>query len=418
MSKQLYLIKVGEIILKKGNRKDFEERLKQNLLRKVRSTDATIKIRHGRYYLLVSQEFCSDVEEAMRTTFGITHFYKTQECAKDFEEIIPLLIEEVKTNLKKGSFSTFRLQVRRIDKSFPLNSQQISRQLGGVILENFPDLRVNLGEPDIAFSLELREKAYLYSIGEKGVSGLPVGCAGSGLLMLSGGIDSPVAGLMMAQRGMRIKAVHFHTMPFTSEEALEKVRELAKLMSPYTEGIELIEIQFLPLQQEIKKAVDPKSVTLHSRGVMVEIASLIAEREENECLISGEALSQVASQTVGNLNFTNARSHCIVFRPLCGMEKQSIIQLAREFGTYEKSIEPHTDCCLLFAPKHPVLRPKREREEVSYQKISNRVELIESAITEAKRWWITKEKREEISHEGNHDTGSGSHADSCDRNCP
>jgi thiamine biosynthesis protein ThiI len=350
-----YLLKPGELTLKGGNRGDFERILKRNLSALLQPAACRIRISTGRFFLRGPREMSGRTEDVLDRLFGIAGWAKTRTSEKSLEGILEACVEEAKTLAARGVRS-FKIEARRSDKSFSLNSYGVCCAAGDAVRKEVPALAVNVRSPEAVISVEIREKAYIYSMGKKGRGGLPVGTAGRGMLLLSGGIDSPVAGYLMAGRGMGIDAVYFHTPPYTSQEALDKVIALAKILSRYTMGIKLRITGFTEVQKRIREQAPLPWTTVLLRMAMMEGAEKTARRLGNKCLITGESLSQVASQTVENIACTQSRISLPVLRPLIGMDKEGIIRIAREIGAYETSILPYPDCCVLFTPPHPVLR--------------------------------------------------------------
>lgn len=392
----LFLIKPGELTLKGGNREGFENILRRNLETMLRSRlpFAKVRVNSGRFYIHckagedtaggacaspakkggvekspeTAEKTEKIIEEILSRLAGISGWAKARISGKTKEAVLAACVEEGKRLAASGA-ATFKITARRADKSFPLTSYEICRDAGDAVCAALPRLVVDVHSPEGTINVEIREKAYVYSLGKKGLRGLPVGSAGRGLLLLSGGIDSPVAGITMAIRGMGIDALYFHTPPWTSQEALEKTRRLAETAGSFTMGIRLVTVNFTEVQKHIKERGPLPWTTVLLRMAMMEAASLIARKLRAKCLITGESLSQVASQTVENLTCTESRAGLPVLRPLIGMDKESIIILARQFGTYETSILPYADCCALFTPPHPVLRGDvREANEI-YEKL-------------------------------------------------
>ena len=323
---------------------------------RARSPGSRIESRSGRIYIhCTSEETAEKAEEALSRLMGISGWARTQKTGKTVDEVLAACVAEGKKIAASGAAS-FKVEARRADKSFPLNSYGICRAAGEAVLRETPELRVDVKHPQAVISVEIREKAYIYGAGKKGRRGLPAGSAGRGLLLLSGGIDSPVAGCLMAGRGMGLDAVYFHTPPYTSFEALEKTIRLAEITGSYAMGIRLFIVNFTEAQKRITEKSPQEWNTVLLRMAMMDAASIIAQRARAKCLITGESLSQVASQTIENVRCTESRSRFPVLRPLIGMDKEAIIVLAKEFGSYETSILPHADCCVLFSPVHPVLR--------------------------------------------------------------
>lgn len=380
----LWLIKFGEISLKKGNRAYFERLLKENIRKKVQffrddsGLRSEVTNRRGRFYL----ETDIPENEAVRileTTPGIVAFSRAFRVKKTLEDLAEISISVAKDCIAEGLGTRFKFEVRRTDKGLPLDSYGYARELGGLLLEAIPELTVDVRKPDFIIKVELREWGYVYQRQRKGPGGLPVSTGGRGMLLLSGGIDSPVAGYLMAKRGLKLTAVHFHTPPFTSPEAHDKVVRLAALIAPWCEGLTLYSVPFTECQVKINQSVDRAATTLHTRSCMMEIAENIARKRHCEALVTGESLGQVASQTLESLAFTDAAVPMPVFRPLIGLDKEEIIVLARKIGTFETAIEPFEDCCTLFSPDKPLTRPNVISERLVYEGIEGLDILIEKA---------------------------------------
>ncbi|NLK14266.1 MAG: tRNA 4-thiouridine(8) synthase ThiI, partial [Spirochaetales bacterium] len=299
------------------------------------------------------------VDTALSTTFGIVGYSRSFSAPKELEAIH----EAAREAIGEGPFAegkgSFKVISRRADKSFPLTSYQLDVELAKTVHEVHPDLTVDVKNPDLVLYCEIRDKAYLYTTQKKGLGGLPVGSAGKGLLLLSGGLDSPVAGFLAAKRGVKMDCLYFHAYPYTSDEALEKVKTLASLIAPYLQGTRLWVAHFTEAQLQIKRTALENETTLMFRAAMMTLANRHSEWTGSQCIITGEALSQVASQTLEGLSFSDSFSEQLVLRPLIGMDKQEIMDLARKIGTYETSILPYEDCCVLFSPKHPLTRPDK-----------------------------------------------------------
>ena len=350
-----YLIKPGELTLKGGNRKGFEKILRRNLAGMLKGLGAQTIMGRGRFFVLCPESVESGVEDALDRLMGISGWAKTRIAKKTTEDVITACVEEGKCLWESG-IKTFKVEARRTDKSFPLDSYQIRCAAGDEIIKALPDFRVDVRKPEGIIEVEIREKAYIYGMTREGRRGLPVGTAGRGLLLLSGGIDSPVAGYMIASRGMALDAVHFHSYPYTSDQAKEKTIKLAEITGRYTQGIRLFIVSFTQIQSRIKERAPEAWRTVLLRMAMMECAEKLALRRGDKCLISGESLSQVASQTIENISCTQSRVKLPVLRPLIGMSKEDIPAFAERIGTYETSILPYEDCCVLFSPPHPVLR--------------------------------------------------------------
>lgn len=366
----MYLIKIGEIALKAGNRKIFERQLKDNVL-KFFPKDTDYFGNNGRFYLSSRRSSNEQVESRLSKVFGITGFAPVWRCGKSMEEIGKTVLALMDNALSKSpGIGSFKIESRRSDKGFPLNSYELSCTLGDLVLNSFPELRVDCSTPDLTVHCEIREKAVVFGDAQPGLGGLPVGSAGRGTLLLSGGIDSPVAGYLMAKRGLHLDAVYFHTPPFTSDKALEKVETLASRLAPYCSGIKLFTVPFTETQLHIKKYSKEEETTLLMRACMMKIAEQIGRKKGSKCLVTGEALSQVASQTVESLTFTGSSTDLPVFRPLIGYDKEEIVKIAREIDTFDTSILPYDDCCTLFSPSRPIVRPKLEKMRSAYEKLA------------------------------------------------
>ena len=380
MADRLYLIKEGEISLKGGNRNLFEKRLRHNIKDKLRPYHSEIDKQKGRLYAYIEEAAPKElVEKALATTSGITAFAEAHRTEKDMAAI-----EDMARRILPGAFSekgSFRITVKREDKAFPLSSKEIAMRLADVVHGIYPALTVNLDEPDNTLTCEIRNEAYLYTGESRSIGGLPVGTAGKGMLLLSGGIDSPVAGTMMAKRGMKADAIYFHAYPYTSEMALEKVRTLASEIAPYMQGLRLFVVPFTEGQVYIRDNGYEEEATLMFRASMMQTAERIAKEHGATALITGEALSQVASQTLDAMSFTDSMTDLLVLRPLLGMDKEEIIIRARKIGTYETSILPYEDCCVVFSPKHPITRPIKEVSRRHFEEL-DMTPFIEKAIRE------------------------------------
>ncbi|MFA6784342.1 MAG: tRNA 4-thiouridine(8) synthase ThiI [Spirochaetia bacterium] len=357
----LYLVRLGEISLKGLNRDFFEKRLKQNIKNKLKPYRSLVSKQKGRIYFDISNECPEEqIKQALNTTFGVVGFSKCIRCDKDIESIKAKAAELIKEEPFASGKGTFKSVTKRADKQFPLTSYQIDCELGGVVLDAYPDMTVDVQNPDKTIFCEIRDRAYLYTSPQPGPGGLPVTTAGKGMLLLSGGIDSPVAGYRMAKRGLKMDCIYFHAYPYTSELALDKVKKLASLIAPYLQGTRLHVVSFTDPQLWIKDHSPEDEHTLMFRAAMMKVANAISVIQEGQCIVTGEALSQVASQTLESMVFTDSRSEQLVLRPLVGMDKQEIMDLAKKIGTYETSILPYEDCCVIFSPKHPLVRPNKQ----------------------------------------------------------
>lgn len=380
--KELFLIKIGEISLKGGNRRAFEKKLINNIKKQLGNQSVRISGRAGRFYLesteMDNPDAVAKIENTLSRVFGLVAYTKAYSVPKTMESIEKTVLFLAENILKENNYSTFKIETRRSDKGFPLSSYEISCRLGEIILDKYGPLKVNVKKPDFKISVEVRESAFIYGPETRGPGGLPAGIAGKSILLLSGGIDSPVAGYMMAKRGAYIEAVYFHTYPYTSDQSLDKVKELAERLSAYLPSIKLHIVPFTDIQLFIREHGRKEEVTLLSRGAMMKIADKLAALTRANSLITGESLSQVASQTAESMRFTGSVTSLPVFRPLIGLDKEEIIQIAKKIDTFDTSILPYDDCCTIFAPDHPLVKPDFEKINESFS-ILELGELIEKA---------------------------------------
>ncbi len=360
----LFLIKYGEIALKRRNRGAFVKSLKDSIRAHLPDLPFSVHETFHRVFVGFRPEDKDRIAEALGRTFGVVSFCEALRAPREMPAIEEAAIGLAGRLIETGT--RFKAEVRRADKSFPLTSYEIACRIGDTLRARFPGLTVDVHTPDWVLSIEIREHAYLYGPELPGPYGLPVGSSGKGMLLLSGGIDSPVAGWMMAKRGMSLEAVYFHSPPFTSEKAREKVEMLARILSRYAPGIVLHVVNFTPVLGRIKEKAKDEEVTLLLRACMMRFATLLAERRGAECLITGESLGQVASQTVESIHFTGMLSDLPVFRPLIGMNKEEIIAVARKIETFDTSNLPYQDCCVLFSPEHPLIHPEVRRMKRAY----------------------------------------------------
>ncbi|AST58711.1 tRNA 4-thiouridine(8) synthase ThiI [Thermoanaerobacterium thermosaccharolyticum] len=365
----IILIKYGELALKGDNRAFFENKLVKNIKEALKGYDG-IKVEktHGRIYV----EFDGNVNEVidkLKKVFGIVGMTVAKKVDLDLDAIYNAAIEL----MRSYSGKSFKVETRRPNKSFPYESMEISRMVGGKILQNVEDVHVDVHNPDIILNIEIREKAYLYSGITDGIGGMPLGTNGRAVVLLSGGIDSPVAAWMMMKRGVEIEAVYFHSPPYTQERAKDKVIDLCKKLSEYGQDIYLHVVNFTDFQLAIYDKCPPKMTTIIMRRMMMRVAENIANKYGAKALITGESLGQVASQTIESLYCTNAVTHMPVFRPLIGMDKSEIVEISQKIGTYDISIRPYEDCCTIFVPKHPIIKPDLEEviegeKNIDYEK--------------------------------------------------
>lgn len=369
-----YLAKLGELTLKGSNLQEFENLLTKNTKKCLAGKNVKIQLRAGRLYIECEEEDCQAVEFTLNHLLGITGWAKTVTCEKSIEAINEAVFEIAKIQAKKGA-KTFKIDARRSDKKFPLNSYQICCESAGKV-ESI--MKVDVHKPDVVIYVEVREKVFVYVDSNVGCRGLPVGSSGKGLLLLSGGLDSPVAGYRMLRRGMKIECCYFHSYPYTSEEAKQKVVTLAQKLAYYGITTYLNIIPFTDVQMKIKEKAPEAWSTLILRVCMMKVANILAKRCNAKCIITGESVGQVASQTIENMTVTEHFSDFPLLRPLCGMDKEEIIKDAYFIDTYETSILPYEDCCVLFSPRHPVLRGTVEQAEEIYKSLE-----VDDLINEA-----------------------------------
>lgn len=358
MEENLYLISYGEIALKGENRPFFERILAQRIKQALGKFEKyRIQRTHGRIYCFVKGPK-EDVIDSLKKVFGIVSISPAESCDVDLDAIKDTALSVMKKIDYEGK--TFKVETRRPNKSFPIKSPEISREVGAHLLINLQNLKVDVHNPDILMEVEIRERAYVHQEKIPGPGGLPLGCNGKAVLLLSGGIDSPVAGYMTMKRGVEIEAVYFHSFPFTSDRAKEKVIDLSRILSAYSGHINLHVVNFTDVLKEIGEKAPNDFLTILMRRMMVRISERVAEKVGAKALVTGESLGQVASQTMEAINATNEVAKLPIFRPLIGFDKIEIMDLARKIGTYETSIEPYADCCTVFVPDHPKTRPDLE----------------------------------------------------------
>lgn len=381
----LILVKYGEIALKGLNKPVFEQKLLNNIKSRLESIGkfGVFKAQSTVYIEPLEPDApMEQAAEALKKVFGIVNICPAVKCGKTLEEISAAAVSLLKDELQEEK-KTFKVESKREDKTFPLKSPELSAKVGGVILNNINNLSVDVHNPEITVNIEVRSEAYVYVHKEKGAGGMPVGTNGRATLLLSGGIDSPVAGFMIAKRGVLIDAVHFHSHPYTSDRAKEKVIELAQIMSSYTGDIRLHIVPFTDIQLEIIDKCPKNYLTVIMRRIMMRIAEKISEKNQSSALITGESIGQVASQTMESLVCTDAAVKMPVFRPLIGMDKEEIVEISKKIGTYETSILPYEDCCTIFVPKHPKTKPSLAEIEEAETALVNIDEMIDSAIEKA-----------------------------------
>ena len=393
--KEILLIKDGEIALKGLNRSTFESVLVKNIRRRIEDL-GKVKIQKAQSTIYVKPE--SDdypMDEALRRirkVFGIAALSKARMAPKNFDAIAKEAVDYLESVLP--FVKTFKVEAKRADKSFPMTSPEICSELGGILLSHFYHLKVDVNHPDVVVTVEIRDfGAYIHAAKLEGAGGMPIGTSGKALLLLSGGIDSPVAGYMMAKRGIEVSAIHFVSPPYTSDRALQKVEMLGEKMCDYLGYIGLYVVPFTRIQEEIRKNCPEELFTIIMRRMMMRIALRVAEMNDMQALITGESVGQVASQTMGAIACTDAICDMPVFRPVIGMDKKEIIELSRKIDTFETSILPYEDCCTVFTPRHPKTRPQLS-QVIEAEALYDFTPLIETAITDTQFKQITPYSQE------------------------
>ena len=385
MAKELILAKYGEMALKGLNRGTFEDILMKNLRRRLKKFGA---FKLNRAQSTIYMEPLSDtidldeVLEQLQCVFGIAALCRACVCEKTMEDISAKAVSYLEEVLQGAN--TFKVEAKRADKAFPLKSPEICAELGGILLDAYPHLSVDVHHPDVTVMVEIRDThAFVHGANLKGAGGLPVGSSGKALLLLSGGIDSPVAGYRMARRGVHISAIHYVSPPYTSDRAQEKVEQLCQELTPYCGNIAFFCVPFTEIQEAIKKYCPEEYFTVIMRRLMMEIAQKIAAKDNCLALITGESVGQVASQTMQGIQVINAVCDLPVLRPLAGMDKAEIIERAEKIGTFEISIRPYEDCCTVFVAKHPVTKPRLNYIEKADHKLTELDRLLEEAVANA-----------------------------------
>ncbi|SMO49534.1 tRNA uracil 4-sulfurtransferase ThiI [Melghirimyces algeriensis] len=389
----LILVRYGELALKGKNRSDFENRLLQNIREKLKPfSGAKVKKTFGRMFVELNGQPMEPVVQALSEVFGVVGISPAKQVDSDLDRIQEAALDLAKEAVPRAK--TFKVIAKRTRKDFPHRSQELNHLVGSYILKRIPELRVDVHNPEFALRVEVRKEAtYLYGSDIPGPGGLPVGSSGRVMLMLSGGIDSPVAGYLSMKRGAALHAVYFHSYPFTSERAQQKVEDLGRILARYGGKIRLYVVPFTDIQTEIKEKCPSSYMITIMRRFMVRISEELARKNKALALVTGESLGQVASQTLESMNAINDVTRMPILRPLVGMDKQEIMQISRTIGTYETSILPYEDCCTVFQPKSPVTRPtvKRSRELES----PLNVEQLVSDAVEGTKCMVLKSDREE-----------------------
>ena len=385
---RVILIKYGELSTKKANRNFFIKTLYNNIENKLRGYQVKITKDLGRMYIYFNDNNLDEIINIMSNIFGIHTYHVAYIADTNIDDIENIIIE----SLKMEEFNTFKVVVKRSDKSFPYDSPAYSKRLGGVILKNINNISVDVHNPEITVTVEIREnKSYIYFNSYKGLGGYPVGTQPKGLLMLSGGIDSPVAGYLALKRGIKVNCVYFEAIPHTSMQAREKVISLAKKLCKYTNNINLHIVNFTPIQEEIYKKCDSDYVITIMRRMMYRIMEKLVYKYKAKAIINGESIGQVASQTLVSMNVINSVTSIPVIRPVACLDKLEIIDIAKKINTYDISILPYEDCCTVFVPKHPVINPNKDRC-IEMEKEFDYEQMIYDAVKNIETIKITSEE--------------------------
>ena len=372
--RELILVKYApEIFLKGLNRNKFERQLQKNITKVLKGVQYQFVVDQNRWFIY--SEDLQEVINRVKRVFGVSELCIVKEVEAKLEDIEKAALERV----LNSNAVTFKIQTNRANKAFPLNSMETSRTVGAYVLKNTEDIKVDVVKPQCLVNIEIRGSAYIYQEKIKAVGGLPYGMNGSTMLMLSGGIDSPVAGYLMARRGVELNCVYYHSHPYTSERAKDKVKDLARILSEYTGKINLYVVPFTEIQMQIIEKCREDELTIIMRRFMMRIACELAELKKSNSVTSGESIGQVASQTMESLVVSDDVSDRPVFRPLVAMDKGDIMNLAKEIGTYDTSILPYEDCCTIFVPKHPKTKP-RLKEIIASEEALQIHELVKKAI--------------------------------------
>ena len=384
-----FLIKYGEIGVKGKNRYLFEDALMKQIRIALTAVEGEFVVSKelGRIYVDADKDYDEDeVISALTKVFGIVAVCPMVRIEdKDFENLKKAVVEYM-DKVYENKKITFKVDTRRADKNYPGTSETINADLGEAILNAFPEIRVDVRKPDVLLKVEIRRYINIYSLSIPGPGGMPIGTNGRAMLLLSGGIDSPVAGYMIAKRGVTVEAVYFHAPPYTSERAKQKVIDLAQIVSQYAGPINLHIVNFTDIQLYIYENCPHEELTIIMRRYMMKIAERIGRSNQDMALITGESIGQVASQTVQSLVTTNEVCTMPVFRPLIGVDKQEIVEIAEKIGSYETSIQPYEDCCTIFVAKHPVTKPDLDHIHQSEEKLSEKIDaLVEEAIATKER---------------------------------
>ena len=378
---ELLLIKyASEIFLKGLNRGRFEKKLKENIKNVLKNDEYSFYTDQNRWF--IQAEDVSEIKEKVKKVFGVYEVCTVVQTERDIEKIKELALTVMK---KQPEGTSFKVATKRADKKFPMNSMELSGLVGAHILKNTTGYHVEIKKPDYVVDIEIRDNAYVYVEKERGIGGMPYGINGSTMLMLSGGIDSPVAGFLMAKRGIEVHGVYYHSHPYTSERAKDKVKELASILSQYTGKIHLHVVPFTEIQMEIMDKCPENELTIIMRRFMMKCACALADKLGIQSVTTGESIGQVASQTMDALVVSDDAGDRPVFRPLVAMDKGDIMDISQRIGTYETSILPYEDCCTIFVPKHPVTKPKLKYIKLHEEALDSEA-LVSRAIQETEEF--------------------------------
>ena len=376
--KALISVSFGELFLKGANRKQFYNNALSHIFKNIKSIGYDkYYTESAKLYIQAREENFDAIIEQLQKVFGIAYIDVVYRTEKNVDDIF-LAIKKSIVDSYGNKNLTFKVETKRVDKSFEYKSPEFNMLMGDKILDEFDNLKVDIHKPDFKVFIDIKNSAYVYSKRYPGLGGLPIGSSGNGLLMLSGGIDSPVAGYMMAKRGMKVNALHFHSYPYTSLKAKQKAIDLAKIMSDYTGPMNLFMVNISEIYKAIATNCDRRETTILSRRFMVRIAEKLSEKYGYKALITGDSLGQVASQTLESLSVVEESTTLPLLRPLIAMDKKDIVDLSKQIGSYEKSVEPFDDCCSLFAPDNPLIKPKLHFIKMSEENLD-----IEKLVDEA-----------------------------------
>ena len=393
---EIILLKLGEVVLKGLNRRSFEDKLMSNIRRRLQHCGKfQVVSRQSTIYVEPAGEGC-DMDEAYelcRRVFGVIAVTRARPCPKDKDAMVSCAKSYLGDQLARAK--TFKVETKRSDKHFSMNSMEISQYVGGMLHDAYPHLKVDVHDPELCVHVEVREKAaYVHGPSEPGAGGLPIGMGGKAVSLLSGGIDSPVASWMIAKRGVQLELVHFFSPPYTSQQAREKVVALARELTPWCGRMTLHIVPFTEIQEEIRRACPEDHFTLIMRRFMMRLAERVARRTGCKALVTGECLGQVASQTMDALTVSDDACAMPVLRPVIGMDKEEIVRLSRKIGTFDTSILPYEDCCTVFTPRHPRTHPVLE-EVVQYEAALDIEGLIQRAFDGIERVTVSVADKEE-----------------------